>query len=363
MGMNSGRKIGSARTERLDPKVKLLGVTSNPVGVLFSMWHDSRHDLGMDPQEIQTMYDILTGRLNAKFGPRLNEVAEILVNDYPEYSGDLLKIITEVAKMNIVANVPSCECIHFTFEIDDCSVALREQLVRNRQAGFWMQTSRTTDLSLMDINMSQAIIDAGEKAVQYYEDVAQILRNAYKDLGAMGVPIEEIRLSPESRVHRVNQMTNLRNLLGTVSKRLDWMCQLSLWTPLVHQYTEILKDISPFFEEFVGNPEAKIADGKVAHHKYDNENLDRYMGRDYQPVDPLWLAYKGVTMPEHTDIEFYDKMKAMYIKVWNQKYLDVLGWDKDDPNKIGKFDRPASWFESQGLSHMIEDLDTQLQDL
>lgn len=360
---NKGRLLGTAMTERLDPVVKLVSCTGNPVGTLFCLWHNSRNFKAMNAQEIQTMYDILTGRLDAKFGPRLKEVAQHLEELYPEYEGDLLKIITELARMNIVANVPSCECIHFNFEIDNCSVALREQLVRNRQAGYWTQTSRTQNLSMMNVNMSQAVLDAGPEAVQYFEDVVQIIRDAYVRLEELGVPIEEIRLAPECRVHRVTQMTNLRNLLGTLGKRADWMCQMSLFSPLFVQYTEILRDISPFFEEFVGNPEVKVFDKKVTFHKYDNENLDRYTARDYQPVDPLWLAYKGVTMPEHTDIEFYDKMKAMYIKVWNQKYLDVLGWDKDDPNKIGKFDRPASWFESQGLSHMIEDLDTQLQDL
>lgn len=361
MGMNVGRKIGSSKTERLDPEVKLVGCTDNPVGVLFCMWHNSRHDLGMDPGEIQTMYDILTGKLNAKFGPRLHEVAQILTDDYPEYDGSILRIITEIAKMNIIANVPSCECIHFTFQIDNCSVALREQLVRNRQAGFWTQTSRTQDLSLMDVNMSQAIIDAGDDAVQYFKDVVQILRNAYKDLGNMGVPIEEIRLAPECRVHRVSQMTNLRNLLGMLGKRSDWMCQMSLFSPLFVQYTEILRDISPFFEEFVGNPEVTVSDGKVTFHKYDNENLDRYTGRDYQPVDPLYLAYKQVMMPEHTNIEFFDKMKSMYIKVWNQKYLDVLGWDKNDPSKIGPYDRPYSWWEKEGRLDEIKGLSRELR--
>lgn len=355
-----GRKIGSCKTERLDPTVKLVSSTNNPVGTLFCLWHNSRHDKAQNSQEIQVLYDVLTGRLNGKLGPRLCEVVEELVNDYPEYEGDVLKVITEIAKMNIVANVPSCECIHFNFEIDNCSVALREQMVRNRQAGYWMQTSRTTDLTCMDVNMSQAIIDAGDVAQGVFKSAVEDLRNAYRELVALGVPIEEIRLAPECRVHRVTQMTNLRNLLGVMGKRADYMCQLTLWSPIIKQYTQILRDISPFFEEFVGNPEVKVENGAVVFHKYDNENLDRYVGRDYQPTDPLWLAYKGVCMPENTDIEMYDKLKPFFLELWNKKYTDVLGWDKNDPTKLGKFDRPYSWWEKEGRLDEIKGLRKEL---
>ena len=70
------------------------------------------------------------------------------------------------------------------------------------------------------------------------------------------------------------------------------------------------------------------------------DNEDRYSGRDKIPCDPLWLAYKGYSMPAHTDIQFYDYLKSLYIQIWKDEYLAVLGWDRAHPEVLGPFDRP-----------------------
>ena len=76
----------------------------------------------------------------------------------------------------------------------------------------------------------------------------------------------------------------------------------------------------------------------VSAHNYDIENMDRYTGKDPQPVDPLWLAYKGYSMPEFTDMEFYEYLKSMYINIWPDEYLKVLGWDREHPEVKGPYD-------------------------
>ena len=110
--------------------------------------------------------------------------------------------------------------------------------------------------------------------------------------------------------------------------------------------------ISPF----IGKPMVKVVHNTdfdeyiVDEYIMNADNEDRYSGRDKIPCDPLWLAYKGYRMPEHTDIEFYDYLKSLYIQIWRDDYLKVLGWDRDHPEKIGKYDRPESWFMANNIS-------------
>lgn len=357
---NKGRKIGNSITKELTPIVTLESVTENPVGTLFAMWFNSRHEDAIYPWVAQSIYEDMNKGEVKDYNVIYNDGVEVndyildmckfICDCYPEHAGDtgrnVANVIKEVAKMNLLANVPSAESVLFNFRVDNCTVALREQMVRTKVQSFWTQTSRTTDLSRMDVNMSESIRRfGGEEAVKIYEDAVQNIRDTYTKLTELGVPSEDIRLSPESRVHRVEWMTNVRALIPIVSKRVGWIAQLGLWKPIIEQVSEILRNLDPMFEDFLGNQEAvKIADGKVVFHKYDNEHEDRYFGRDPLPTDPLWLAYKGVCMPEGTNLELYDAMKEGFIKLWKQEALDVLGWDRRFPKKLGKYDRPRSYF-------------------
>src|SRR5699024_2338085 len=100
-----------------------------------------------------------------------------------------------------------------------------------------------------------------------YEEAVQTLRDAYSKLTALGVPSEDIRLCPESRIHRVEWMTNLRALLPIVGKRIGWIAQSTLWSPIIEQVTEILRGIDPMFEDFLGQQEIQVEGGKVTFHK------------------------------------------------------------------------------------------------
>lgn len=347
------------RTEIIRPQVKLISENTNMIGTIFSIWTGTRHSESFSPRIIQNLYDrdkMLIPNCDTK---ELDRVAEVICGWYPEYAGedgkDYKNVIKETVQKVIEVNVPVTESIMLDFQIDDANVAWREQLVRGRNSQqFWVTSSRTTDLSTMDVNMADSIrILGGEKAVDAYEKCVDFIRDTYLYLvDECGVPMEDIRLQPQSHIERDYWMVTLRTLVSILNKRSDWIAQASLWTPVLSGVVKELRRVGLYevVSPFIGKPMVEIAYHTdyeryyITRHFMDIENDDRYSGRDRIPCDPLWLSYKGYTMPEHTDIEFYDYMKSMYIQIWKDEYLEVLGWDREDPDKIGPFDRPASWF-------------------
>lgn len=165
--------------------------------------------------------------------------------------------------------------------------------------------------------------------------------------------MEDIRLQPQGHTHRVYWMVPLRTLITILNKRCDWIAQASLWLPIVSGICKELRELGLYeiVEPFVGKPMVRVdyheeADiSTVSEYIMNADNEDRYSGRDPIPNDPLWLAYKKLAMPEHTNIEFYDYLKSLYIQIWRDEYLKALGWDRENPGKIGPYDRPKSYFE------------------
>lgn len=349
----------------INPEVRLLSVTENPVGTLFSMWHGSRNSKTVDAKLVQSLYDLTADQ---EVTSELLKLSKYLMESYPEYSeGGNRKLIESVVKDIIRANVPVSESVLFSFEIDNASVAWREQLVRSPHAKYWTQTSRTADMTSMDINMSRSIeLIGGKKAVDIYSSTCEAIRTAYEQLIDLGVPPEDIRLQPQMHTHRVYWMITLRSLIFILNKRGDWIAQASLWTPIIGQVVSILRDkgLYDIVKDFIGKPMCEVGDQNgtkvVTNYQLVNEGYDRYMGRDLTPVDPLFLAYKKVCMPEHTNLEFYDYMKSLYIHIWSDEYLEVLGWDRNDPHKVGPYDRPHSYFETNGMLDMVKGLRVEL---
>lgn len=351
-----GRMDQSSTTMEFIPEVRCLSSTFNASELLFCIWWGSRHKNRLDPMTVADALryadDSESPRMYSEIlADKYKKVIREICEAYPEYAGEsnnVRNVVNSIVKTLIDSDLPPLEAVTFTFEIDNCTVAYREQLVRGRQSGYWTQTSRTMSLEYMDVNRSRSVeLLGGRKAVQVYDAAVETIRNAYKLLKDLGVPEEDIRLQPSAQVHRVYWMTDLRVLLKTLSKRSDWIAQGSLWSPIISGILSTLKyQVDDYLLEMIRlkacAPKVRLSekDGQytVSAHNYDIENMDRYTGKDPQPVDPLWLAYKGYSMPEFTDMEFYEYLKSMYINVWPEEYLKVLGWDRDHPEVKGPYD-------------------------
>lgn len=354
----SKRLHQNSQTDSFRPIVKLVSMTNNPVGTIFSLWYGSRHSDTVDAATIEKIYRLgKSGYDNLGYGlvKSYSEIADKVCEAYPEHAGkdgkDFVNVIHKIVEQVIKADLPPSESVLFTFEIDKASVAWREQLVRSKVASYWTQTSRTQELSTMDVNMSDSVrLLGGDEAVKIYKDTVQYIREAYKELEALGVPMEDIRLQPQGHTHRVYWMINLRSLIKILNKRSDWIAQASLWTPIIAGVCDILRKqgIMDIIQSFVGKPFAEVSYNSdiemygVINHPQVTENEDRYYGRDPLPCDPLYLAYTHKSMPEHTNIELYDYMKSLFIKIWGDEYLAVLDWDRHNPDKLGKYDRPET---------------------
>ena len=351
MSQSQARIKGNSKTKTFLPRVRMISCTKHPVGTLFTMWFGSRHECSLDPYMIQMMVD------DPYYEPSVyisgwEHYKKVLIEAYPEYIvnkegyNDCDNIIRNITDLIISLPVPVSEAVQFTFEIDDATVAWRDQLVRGRgQQSYWTQTSRTQDMSTMDINMADSIrIFGGEKGQEIYEHATEVIRETYKSLIEMGVPSEDIRVQPTAQIHRVYWTVNLRNLINIYNKRTSWIAQGSLWLPVLAGVSDEIRKNEPalmkILSNYIGKAGVTIENNTVVAHPQEIEMRDRYEGRDPIPVDPLWLAYKELSMPSHTNLEYYDYLKSMYIKIWDDEYLKILGWDRKDPHKLGKYDRP-----------------------
>lgn len=347
---------GNSITEIINPKVKLVSVTNNPAGTLFAQWTGSRFSHVSTAETYQRIYDKKYNPDDPNDAELIEECCEILTQ-YPEYwdQMDLLilnnqmkideasSVISKVIQLLIKSDLPPLETVQFVLQIDDANVAWRDQLVRGRlPQTFWTQTSRTAELSTMDTTMSPSIEQyGGEEAVDIYRNAVQMIRDTIGKLTEMGVPVEDIRLQPQTMLHRVYWTVSARVLKTIIPKRTSWIAQATLWSPIIKDIIEIVRGVLPEISNAFGVPaDVVIRDGKVISHKYQNENDDRYYGKDPQPVDPLYLMITDRSMPDHTNLQMYDIMKSYYISLWNDEILDMLGWSRENPSQLGPYDRP-----------------------
>lgn len=320
------RVYGESYTGIINPTVKLISGTTNPVGTMVSIWIGSRYNKTISAEDLETIY----------MGYPCREAEDLINEMYPEYDGDAYLAVSSLAKMVNSTNLPPLDAINFTFEIDNATIAFREQLVRSRlPQNFWTQTSRTADLTQMDVAMLPSIRRHGDKAVEVYKNAVDTIRDTYEVLSEMGVPEEDIRLMPSSMTHRIYWMVPYRTLKSVLNKRISWIAQADLWSPVILGIiNELRSNEYELFADFLGAPsDVIIKDGKIVSHEYDNENYDRYYGRDPQPCDPLWLEFHDLDLPSHTDMVQYNSMKRRYSQIWSDEVLNILGWDRVNPSQ------------------------------
>ena len=268
--IKTAQLAGNSRTEEFIPEVKIISSTQNPVGLIGSIWYGSRQADEVSVENLQSIYDDPDG----EWSTDKYKTARQLVNAFPQYYGvpedeidldnlDHQKVRTLLIKLVQIclkANLPVSESVAFTIQVNNASVAWREQLVRSRTAAYFMQTSRIADLSKMDVNRAHSIeMIAGKEGVDIYNDAVNTIRRAYYKLGKMGVPQEDIRLQPQMNTHRVYWMISLRSLLVTLSNRCGYIAQASLWTPITAGVISELRRLNmEFSEEFLKQSSEKI---------------------------------------------------------------------------------------------------------
>lgn len=340
------RLIGSGATSETVPVVKCIGYTANPVGVLFSVWHGSRHAKDVTPEQIQELWEI-SNEDHPILNPYSNDLMDYLIESYPEYADKagsdhkLYKvryIIREVVKLSIKVDVQSSEFVSYEFKVDAASVAWREQLVRKRQTHVWTQTSRVADMTQFDATMMPTVrMMGGDEACKKYKEAVETIRKTYQELVALGVPSEDIRLQPQAHLHRVYFGCNLRNLLKLVQDRTSWIAQATLWTPVVSEIMRIMRETLGDWICDLIKPPAVVKDGKIVEYKLIADEDARYSGKDPLPVSPIYLAMKGLSNP-FKNKDFYDYMKSMYINIWSDEILKAIDWDRDYPECPGRYD-------------------------
>lgn len=363
MANNVGKLMQSGQTDIIVPEVKLVTCTQNPIGTLFVVWHGSRSDQMLDAEVVQQLYDNLTfdeqwyykASNDEDMQDEFYETAKIIIERYTEHTGESGKnfknAIFQVAKAVAGYDIPVNEAINFTFSVKSANVAWREQKARSKFDQFWTQSSRIMDLRTMEVTMNPSIgILGGEEAVEVYKDTVETIRDAYRKLIELGVPAEDIRLQPQSHTENLYWFVSLRTLLTIISKRSDWIAQASLWTPIIAGVVKYLRQIGLYelVKDKIGKPMCEIAYHSdyeqyyVASYQNIPDCEDRMRGVDTLPIDPLYLAYTGKSMPKHTDLQYYDYMKSMFIQIWSDEILEILGWDRSDPTKLGRYDRPKA---------------------
>lgn len=350
---SDSRLIGRSSTEEIRPEVSLVSYTSCPVGTLFSIWHGSRHREEVSATIAEFLYrcdaDNFSNIHDQELRDDIISTTNYIINSYPEYCpevGTLFdkvhQIITQVAKLAIKVDTQASEFVSYEFEVDKASVAWREQLVRKRQLHIWTQTSRVADMTTFDSTMMPTVkLMGGNEAADIYKDTVSTIREAYKNLAELGVPLEDIRLQPQSHIHRVYFGGSLRSILKLVEDRTSWIAQATLWAPVVSEIVRSLRITLGNWIIDLLKPPARVSliDGKyqITDYKLLSDDQARYEGHDPLPVSPIFLAYKGLRN-NYQNREFYDYMKSMYINIWPREILEAIDWDEDNPLKPGKYD-------------------------
>lgn len=335
------------------PELKIISYSTNPAGTLYTVWHGSRNNKSVDCRKIQEAYDYLR-EFKTKDDVVLDGLAKMHfsrildIDIEPENivtHNELANKVENLIKQSLRANLPASECVYFTIQVDNANVAWREQLVRSKFASYFMQTSRIYNMESMDVAMNESIeVLGGDKAVEVYKNTVDTIRNAYELLKELGVPQEDIRLQPQMFIHRVYWMVSLRTLVTVMSHRSDWIAQTTLWSPIIADLCKELRRIGlwDIVSEFIGHPPVVVnkVDGQYKVTKYYNlaDNEARFRGDDPAIPDPLWLAYTGNKMPDFVSKKYYYYLKSLFINIWDDKYLDVLGWNRDHPEILGYYD-------------------------
>lgn len=314
----------------METKVELVSYTQHPIETLYKMWKESK-----DPT-VHVEVDDLIARAKTD---------DKLAKDMYDTFSVLMK--TEVA---VIQN------LHFTFKLSNISVALREQLVRHRigvklddrvgvdyvpdlpDDGIWSQSMRVLSMGEFYKNgaydIPKTIVNAGEEALNTYDQAMHFAEAAYNKLVAAGVPREDARMViPLSAQHDIFWTLSMGALCHILHKRGCWIPQLGLWEPIIiGMVEELSKKISPVFRTLTQPP--CVQNGKFTACHFPGEVRMRRTHEDTLPPCPLaynaqeikdWSNNVGTMHPvcEH-DRNLFEHMKQNYSKLWGYANLTEM---------------------------------------
>lgn len=309
-----------------ETRVKLVSMTEYPIATIYAEWHQSRYKDHVYTAE---------------------EYNRMALAD-PVLRADMDKVFTDVLQMRN----PIIETVQFVFLLENCSVSLREQIVRHRighkfgeQLGmdmipggidstFWAQGMRHIDCTQFAtleeyyvpepiLNSKETIWDFGVEIslLEFYRRQMMWIQKAFKKLIEHGIPAEDARnLLPVGLTQRMTWSTNLMSLTHVLGKRSCWLAQLGMWKPVIHgMINELSERVHESFRRLLDPPCFKGGNWQGC--PYDLENINRCNGTDPNVPCSLWKnkTEAGLEHPFPPGKELrYDEQRVEFSQLWGR---------------------------------------------
>lgn len=308
--------------------VTLVSHSSHPLGTLYYVWQQSRHNRPLpSPKEIENV-------LNCWASPSTDfEAAKVTSRmlGYDQVAEAQMHIREEVT-MILRESIPVTENIQFVFHLTDIPISLREQMVRHRigtkfgpsvgvddvpspreelvqmrvipdlaDSSWWAQTSRVVPFDTFATEGRYIIPDSLEGKVVtlkngsevsarlFYEALMGEIQDGYRLLMGAGVHIEDCRqVIPLGATHGITWSVNLKALIHILGKRSCWIAQAGLWTKIIEEMaTLLIREINPIFRTLV-QPMC-MKKGEFVECPVAGTNCERVAGLDGMPPCPIWI--------------------------------------------------------------------------
>ena len=165
------------------------------------------------------------------------------------------------------------EFADFSFKISGVSRALTHQLVRHRLASYAQRSQRYCSEDGFEYVTPRSIAK-DEAALARYNETIDVIKNAYENLLAAGVPAEDARmLLPNACCTQICVKMNLRTLIHFCNERL---CTCAQWEirAMAREMAKAVAEIEPRLKEFLV-PKCEAH----APHSFCTESKSRSCGR------------------------------------------------------------------------------------
>ena len=138
----------------------------------------------------------------------------------------------------------------FSFRISGVSRALTHQLVRHRMASYAQRSQRYCVEDGFEF-VIPASVSKNEEAQQIYQNTVDVIKKAYSDLMALGVPAEDARmLLPNACCTEICVKMNLRELIHFCNERL---CACAQWEirAMTREMVKAVVAVAPELKDFL----------------------------------------------------------------------------------------------------------------